>query len=92
MQIGWLKPRVPLSGEAKAKLSAYRMGKSLSPEIRQLMSETRKGSDAYRYDKKHSEETKAKMSAAKQGGFSSPLWSKTISQNCRSNEGKSLSY
>jgi len=58
---------VPLSVEAKAKLSAARLGKSHSLETRKLMSETRKGTNAYWYGKKHNEVSKAKISAAKQG-------------------------
>jgi group I intron endonuclease len=61
---------VPLSVEAKAKLSTAHLGKTHTLETRRLMSETRKGSNAYWYGKMHSEETKAKIAASLKGPLS----------------------
>ncbi len=61
---------VPLSVEAKAKLSTAHLGKTHTLETRLLMSKTRKGTNAYWYGKNHSEETKAKISAALKGPLS----------------------
>ncbi|GET56636.1 GIY-YIG endonuclease [Rhizophagus irregularis DAOM 181602=DAOM 197198] len=55
---------ISLSVEARAKLRAAHLGKTHSLETRQLMSETRRGSNNSMFGKTHSEETK--MSAAKQ--------------------------
>lgn len=52
---------VYLSEETKAKLRIALLGKSHTLETRQLMSETRKGSNAYWFGKNHSEETRAKL-------------------------------
>lgn len=60
---------VTLSKETRDKIRVARLGKALTLETRRLMSETRKGSNAYWYGKNLSEETKAKMSAAKQGAL-----------------------
>ncbi len=46
-----------LSEETKAKLSAAHLGKTISPETRLLMSETRKGPNNSWFGNKHSEET-----------------------------------
>jgi len=61
---------VSLSEEAKAKLSAYRKGKTHSEETRQLMSESRKGSNNPMFGLHHNEITKAKLSAALKGSLS----------------------
>jgi group I intron endonuclease len=60
---------VTLSKETRDKIRVARLGKALTLETRRLMSETRKGSNAYWYGKTFSDETKAKMSAAKQGAL-----------------------
>src|SRR5215471_16712995 len=52
---------VSLSEETKAKLSLAHLGKTHTLETRQLMSESRKGSNAYWYGKTHSEETRTKL-------------------------------
>ncbi len=58
---------MPLSAEARSKLSAKHLGKSHSLETRLLMSETRKGSNNPMFGKELSLETKNKLSVAKQG-------------------------
>jgi group I intron endonuclease len=58
---------VYLSEETKTKLRLAHLGKTHSLETRNLMSETRKGTNAYWYGKTHTEVSKAKISAAKQG-------------------------
>jgi len=67
---------VTLSKETRDKIRVAHLGKTLTLETRRLMSETRKGSNAYWNSKTHSEETKAKMSAAKQGALN-PQYGKT---------------
>jgi group I intron endonuclease len=60
---------ISLSVEARAKLRAAHLGKTHSLGTRQLMSETRRGSNNSMFGKTHSEKTRAKMSAAKQGAL-----------------------
>jgi group I intron endonuclease len=58
---------VPVSLEARAKLRAAQLGKNHTLETRQLMSETRKGSNNPMFGKSLSEEHKAKISSALKG-------------------------
>lgn len=67
---------VNLSEETKTKLSLAHLGKIHTLETRQLMSETRRGSNNPWYGQTPSEESKAKMSAAKLG-ILNPLYGKT---------------
>lgn len=64
---------VPVSVEARAKLRAAQLGKSHTLETRQLMSETRKGSNNPMFGCHHDDVTKAKLSAALKGPLS-PLY------------------
>lgn len=58
---------VPVSVEARTKLRAAHLGKSHTLETRQLMSETRRGSNNPMFGKTTSEETKVKLSLALKG-------------------------
>lgn len=52
---------VTVSVETRAKLRLTQLGKTHSLETRQLMSESRKGTNAYWYGKNHNEETRTKL-------------------------------
>lgn len=57
----------PMSNETRTKISNSKIGKKLSDEIKQKMSESKKGSNNSFYGKSHSDETKLKISLSKKG-------------------------
>ena len=59
--------RAPLSQEAKEKLRASNLGKTIPKEVRMKISRSTKGVKAYWYGRKHTEGTKALISEHRKG-------------------------
>jgi group I intron endonuclease len=57
----------PITEQTREKLRAANMGKRIPPEVRQKISDSTKGENAFWYGRQHTEETKQKISQNRRG-------------------------